>query len=106
MGFSLVVRLALMAADPMAGAWAKYHWARKHVEAMEPILERSIDSEIQTVGVDVEVKESLHLGDCCLPRISQVPSLPPDLGLQLGDTFHNFPLCARPPRLGSRESGE
>jgi hypothetical protein len=78
-----------MAVDPMGSAWAKYHWASKHMKAVEGALMRSLDPDGHSVTLNIKVEERLASADAVV-RIETMPTLRTEIGLSLGDVFQNF----------------
>jgi hypothetical protein len=77
-----------MATDPMESAWAKYHWASKHMDSVYAAIQRSVDPDLHPVAVDIH-RESPN-GTNAVARITKLPNLRTDYGLALGDTIQNF----------------
>jgi hypothetical protein len=78
-----------MPADPIGSAWAKYHWASKHVERVNEALERSFDPNANFVSTKYDIETT---GDqaTALLRVKDVPTARTDCGLALGDVLQNF----------------
>src|SRR4051794_3018961 len=78
-----------MTVDPLASAWAKYHWASKHMKRVETAFERAFDQELYPFSVKTEVET---LGDeaTALARVDRLPVIAGDFGLALGDVIQNF----------------
>jgi len=77
-----------MPADPIGSAWAKYHWASKHMDAVAAALERSVDSNVDPIAFDINL-EPPH-GNIAVVRVTKLPNIRTDYGLTLGDTIQNF----------------
>jgi len=78
-----------MADDPMSSAWAKYHWASKHMHAVDAAITRSLDPKTHTVPLDVQI-EVQGKSATALVRVGGLPSIRTDCGLALGDVLQNF----------------
>jgi hypothetical protein len=78
-----------MTVDPMASAWAKYHWASKHMDSVNAAIGRSIDPNLHTVALKVDL-ESQPTRAIAMVRIENLPTIRTDLGLALGDVIQNF----------------
>jgi len=74
-----------MAADPLESAWAKYHWANKHMEAVDAAIQRSVDPNVHPIALKVEFD-----GPVAIVRVAKLPNIRTDYGLALGDTIQNF----------------
>ena len=44
-----------MATDPMGSAWAKYHWASKHMEAVATAIQRSVDPDAHPIALNLDI---------------------------------------------------
>jgi hypothetical protein len=78
-----------MPADPLATAWHKYNWARKHLQAVDAALGRSLDPNVNPVTFKADVKRDRRVA-IAIVRISSVPTIRDDVGLALGDVINNF----------------
>jgi hypothetical protein len=77
-----------MAVDPMSSAWAKYHWASKHMEAVAAAIQRSVDPNTHPVAAEINIEPPG--GNIAVVRVTKLPNIRTDYGLALGDTIQNF----------------
>src|SRR5947208_2801295 len=78
-----------MPSSPLQSSWSKFHWAQKHLGAVNAALQRSFDPQTHSVSVKVEVKVTADTA-VAIARVGSVPIVRDDCGLTLGDTLQNF----------------
>jgi hypothetical protein len=75
--------------DALASSWAKFHWASKHMEAVNAALKRSLDLDLHSIAFQTET-EPTRKGAIGTVSISSLPRLRDDCGLAVGDVIQNF----------------
>jgi hypothetical protein len=78
-----------MTVNPTASAWAKYHWASKHMERVYRAIERSLEPHGEAITFNGEIKPEGNRATCLI-RIASLAELHFNCGLALGDVFQNF----------------
>jgi hypothetical protein len=78
-----------MATHPLENSWAKYNWARQHMDSVQQALVRSLDPNAHPVTLDLQVEERA-LSAITTVRIGQLPTIRREIGLALGDVLQNF----------------
>src|ERR1700728_1684140 len=77
-----------MPVDPMGSAWHKYHWASRHMNAVDTAIQRSIDPNVHPIAVEIN-REPVN-GTIAVVRVTRLPNIRTDYGLALGDMIQNF----------------
>jgi hypothetical protein len=78
-----------MTADPLGSAWAKYHWASKHMERTDGAIKRSLEPDVDPITFKGKIEPDGERAKALI-RIATLAPLRPDCGLALGDVFQNF----------------
>src|SRR5207302_1450825 len=82
-------RLARMAVDPLASAWAKYNWAKQHLDRVHAEVGKSLDPKRHRVHINTEVQPD-DGGMVATVRVTKLPKIRQECLLALGDAVNNF----------------
>ena len=78
-----------MPVDPLSSAWAKYHWASKHMESVQRALAKSLHPDADPISIKLDHEERLASA-VWVAKIEKLRGLRADIGLALGDVLQNF----------------